>query len=110
MLADVLVHYDGLNQLYCNMANDKTLPLWGRQAANRARLKLDKHYSTTDTSNMYRLATGELIPWHFYHIIDICVVLHPSNRLAMPLEAGKIYLIRNVKVSCFSLCASTQED
>ncbi|KAG8694652.1 hypothetical protein FRC11_002064, partial [Ceratobasidium sp. 423] len=57
MLADVLVHYDGLNQLYCNMANDKSLPLWGRQGANRARLKLDKHYSTTDTSNMYRLAT-----------------------------------------------------
>ncbi|KAG8687255.1 hypothetical protein FRC11_007521 [Ceratobasidium sp. 423] len=72
MLADILVHFDGLNQLYCNMANDKSIPVWGRQGANRARLKLDKYYSMTDTSIMYCLA----------------VVLHPSNRLAYLKRLG----------------------
>ncbi|CUA75839.1 DNA polymerase [Rhizoctonia solani] len=66
MLADVLVHYDSLNHEYCQMATDKNLPLWAQQAANRARIKLDKYYQITDSSHLYRLA----------------ILLHPSDRVA----------------------------
>ncbi|EUC55039.1 hAT family dimerization protein [Rhizoctonia solani AG-3 Rhs1AP] len=72
MLADVLVHYDSLNHEYCTMALDKNLPLWGQQGANRARLKLDKHYHITDSSHLYRLG----------------ILFHPSNRVAYLKRLG----------------------
>jgi hypothetical protein len=82
MLADVLIHYDSLNHEYCKTANDATLPLWARHAANRARLKLNKHYAISDSSYLYRLALRESNCHSHSLETKICVVLNPSNRKA----------------------------
>jgi hypothetical protein len=58
MLADIIVHYDSLNDEYTRMCNDEELPRWARQVANCARLKLNKYYQVTDSSDLYRLALG----------------------------------------------------
>lgn len=56
MLAGVIVHYDALNCEYTDMCNDKSLPLYLRHAANRARVVLNKYYQKTDESDLYRVA------------------------------------------------------
>ena len=55
LLADVMVQYDALNELYSRIANDKTTALYLRHAADRAQVVLNKYYSKTDDSDMYRL-------------------------------------------------------
>ncbi|QRW02441.1 DNA polymerase [Ceratobasidium sp. AG-Ba] len=56
MLADVIVHYDSLDYTYGKICNDTSLPLYVRHAANRARKVLNKYYTKTDTSHLYRLS------------------------------------------------------
>ncbi|KAF8596438.1 hypothetical protein BDV93DRAFT_454929, partial [Ceratobasidium sp. AG-I] len=56
MMADIIVHHDGLNCEYSDMCVDETLPLWMRHAANRGRKVLNKYYEKTDESELYRLA------------------------------------------------------
>ncbi|KAG8753456.1 hypothetical protein FRC11_007413, partial [Ceratobasidium sp. 423] len=48
------------------MIKDPSLPLWAQQAANHTCLKLNKHYSATDSSHLYRIA----------------LLLNPSMRIA----------------------------
>jgi hypothetical protein len=56
MLADMIVHYDSLNFEYTCICADEDQPIYIRQAANRARLVLNKYYQKTDDSELYRLA------------------------------------------------------
>ncbi|KAF8606333.1 hypothetical protein BDV93DRAFT_437625, partial [Ceratobasidium sp. AG-I] len=72
MMADVIVHYDGLNCEYSEMCLDTQLPLWIRQAANRRRQVLNKYYKKTNESELYRLA----------------MLLHPSMRIHYFKAAG----------------------
>ncbi|KAG8706006.1 hypothetical protein FRC09_002632 [Ceratobasidium sp. 395] len=71
LIADVIFHFDALNNEYNNMCIDSSKPLYIRHAANNARRKLDKYYSKTDESDMYRLA----------------LLLHPSMRVAYLVRA-----------------------
>lgn len=61
MLADVIVHYDTLNFEYSRICVDQSQPIYIRQAANRARLILNKYYQKTDESELYRLAMREFV-------------------------------------------------
>ncbi|KAF8593224.1 hypothetical protein BDV93DRAFT_461631, partial [Ceratobasidium sp. AG-I] len=72
MMADIIVHYDGLNCKYSKMCLATRLPLWIRQAANRGRQVLNKYYEKTDESELYRLA----------------MLLHPSMRIHYFKAAG----------------------
>ncbi|KAG8778498.1 hypothetical protein FRC12_024947 [Ceratobasidium sp. 428] len=72
LIADVIIHFDALNNEYGQMAADSSKPLYIRKAADDARRKLDKYYKKTDESKMYRLS----------------LVLHPSIRVAY-LERAK---------------------
>ncbi|KAG8753716.1 hypothetical protein FRC11_007174 [Ceratobasidium sp. 423] len=54
------------------MATDESLELWAQQAANHARLKLNKYYQVTDSSHLYHMA----------------ILLHPSMRMVY-LEKAK---------------------
>jgi hypothetical protein len=86
MMVDILVHYDSLNHEYTKMAEDTGLLLWARHTANRARLKLNKYYSISDISHIYRLALCKSIYSCLYLSANYHVVLHPSNH--------KAYLVR----------------
>lgn len=56
MLADVIIHYDGLTYEFDNLCSDSSQPLYIRQAADHARVVLNKYYQKTDESELYRLA------------------------------------------------------
>ncbi|KAG8713750.1 hypothetical protein FRC09_018366 [Ceratobasidium sp. 395] len=72
LIADVIIHFDALNNEYGQMAANSSKPLYIQKAAEAARRKLDKYYKKTDESKMYRLS----------------LVLHPSIRVAY-LERAK---------------------
>ncbi|KAF8596022.1 hypothetical protein BDV93DRAFT_455649, partial [Ceratobasidium sp. AG-I] len=56
LLAEVMVQYDTLNELYGRIANNKTVALYLRHTADRTQVVLNKYYSKTDDSVLYRLA------------------------------------------------------
>lgn len=56
MLADIIVHYDVLDEEYMEMCNMESLPLYHRHAANWACQMFNKYYQKTDDSEMYQLA------------------------------------------------------
>ncbi|KAH7332951.1 hypothetical protein B0J17DRAFT_631943 [Rhizoctonia solani] len=86
MLANVLVHYNSLNQKYCKLAEDTNILLWAQQAANHVQLKLNKYYTISDTSDLYRLV----------------VLLNPSNHQAylQKLEWKREWIedVRNIAI------------
>lgn len=86
MLGSVIGHYDSLNHEYTRMCRDSTLPLWARQAADRARRKLNKYYQVTDESNLYRMSIRESLLTVRGFVCPVAdrrpeLVLHPSFRV-----------------------------
>ncbi|KAG8703143.1 hypothetical protein FRC08_003053 [Ceratobasidium sp. 394] len=65
MLAAVIVHFDVLDSVYTTMAAHTKLPLYVQQAAEHARIVLNKYYKLTDCSWLYCITITML-------------VLHPS--------------------------------
>jgi hypothetical protein len=49
---------------------------------------LNKYYSYTDHSELYRIAMGELSPLVLCRSNTISIVLHPSHKLAYFAQAG----------------------
>ncbi|KAG8728343.1 hypothetical protein FRC11_011290 [Ceratobasidium sp. 423] len=76
------------------MATDKSLELWAQQAANHARLKLNKYYQATDSSHLYRMAIRKYKAFRLSHkfanagVFSLAKVLHPSMQMAY-LEKAK---------------------
>ncbi|KAG9096187.1 hypothetical protein FRC06_008947, partial [Ceratobasidium sp. 370] len=56
MLADIIVHYDSLDYTYGKICSDTSLPLYVQHAANRGHKVLNKYYTKTNTSHLYRLS------------------------------------------------------
>ena len=59
LIADLMVHFDALNELYSRILNNLGTPLHLRHAADRGQVVLNKYYSKTDESELYQLALCE---------------------------------------------------
>lgn len=88
MLHDVISVIDKLTAFLDKIASDVSLPLGVRAAALNGLKILNKYYSKTDESIMYRAAMSELLLSLALDASDFITVLHPKKKLTYFRDNG----------------------
>ena len=80
---------DHIDQHLATAAHDDTYKLCIQAAVAMGKKLLNKYYSYTNHSELYRIAMSKFSPCYFESdFISLPVVLHPSHKLAYFTQAG----------------------